>query len=106
MFGFTIFDKTEQKLHERAPAKVTEAGYVDVSGDIARIVFTTDDDDGAYLRITVDQNGQDVPFICSTCLTNSPSLDLGRLYIDGNMDLSQEQHGFSNCHNECEFQGK
>jgi hypothetical protein len=106
-FGFTIYGKSVSGrrgvLHSKSPSYVGGSGYVDVFGDVERLIFKTSNNDGAHLIIKLTKDGLEQPFVCKNCLPNSPSLKLGRLYLDGDMNGPQNLASASNCQNSCEF---
>ena len=101
-FGFTIYG-LNGVLADRKPVSTSLPGYVDVVGEITKIEFKTFNNIGIHLMIKLVKDGKDQPFVCIDCLPNSPSLALGRLYLDGEMNQPMGLPGAANCHHQCEF---
>ena len=90
-------------METRTPSYTYKPGHVDVYGDIKRIEFKTNTNDGGHFFIDVEKNGEKLPFTCTDCLSTSKSLALGKLYLDGDMNGPQGLPGSANCQNQCEF---
>ena len=103
VMGFTIIDKDGITLAERAPFLVSSAGHLDFRGEIHKISFNTNSNDGGNLAIKLVKNGVDQRLMCTNCLVGSQILKLQRLMIDGNMGSTPGTVPGAWCGNQCEF---
>ena len=102
-FGYTLYGSTG-KLKQVEPYRETSAGEITVNQEILRIVFNNGgSNDGLMIIINMTKDGIKQNFRCTNCYGNSPSLRLGRLYLDGNMDGDLDVPNTSNCQITCEF---
>ena len=102
-FGFTFY-RNEKVVYKQEPYFENKSGSVTVTGEVDRIGFETNTNDGIHLLINISQNGEKQNYFCKNCLSNSPSLQLGRLYLDSDMNGPNYLNGASNCKNSCEFE--
>ena len=101
-FGFTLYG-TEGILYRQEPYFESKSGSVTVEGEVVQVDFDTDTNNGIYFLIDITCDGVKQNYFCKNCLPNSPSIQLGLLYLDSNMDWIQDLPGLSNCKNSCEF---
>jgi len=102
-FGFTLYG-SKGMLKEVEPYKENSGGEITVNQTVERIVFNNGgSNDGSMIFINIAKNGIKQNFRCTNCYDNSPSLRLGRLYLDGNMDGDLDVPNTSNCQVTCEF---
>lgn len=102
IIGFTLYGK-EGVLYRQNPHYVNNAGSVTVTGKVVKIEFDTHSNDGLHIFIDVTYEGVKQNYFCKNCLSNSPSLQLGRLYLDVDMNGNKNLPGASNCQTSCEF---
>ena len=102
-FGFTLYGSNGM-LKEVEPYKESSGGEITVNQTVERIVFNNGgSNDAVIVNINMTNNGFKQNFRCTNCYENSPSLRLGRLYLDGNMDGDLDVPNTSNCKVTCEF---
>mgnify|MGYP000157304266 CR=1 FL=1 len=103
IFGFILYGEAGI-LESVDPYFEAGSGEVYTNQEIKRIVFSNDDStDGIYLIINVTKNGEKLNYLCSNCQSSSPSMELGRLYIDGDMNGKMDFPGMAQCRKSCEF---
>ena len=103
VFGFTLYGQNGI-LKGVEPYFEAGSGEVYTNEEIKRIVFSNGDSlDGIYLIINVTKNGEKLNYFCSNCQQRSPSTELGRLYIDGDMNGKTDLPDLAQCKKSCEF---
>ena len=80
-----------------------ESDRIELSSVAERITFETDSTNGFYGLIDVTIDGKTQMYQCIDCLVNSPSTQLGLLYLDLDMNGPQNVPGASNCKKTCTF---
>ena len=93
-------------MYQRIPsiAYVGESDRIELSSVVERITFETDFTNGFYGLINVTMNGEIQMYQCIDCLVNSPSTQLGLIYLDkGIMNGPQNVPDASNCQDTCTF---
>ena len=93
-------------MYQRIPAYADdgESDRIELSSVVERITFETDSWNGFYGLINVTINGETQMYQCIDCLENSPSTQLGLLYLDkGIMNGPQDVPDASNCQDTCTF---
>ena len=68
-----------------------------------RIVFVGTNDGWQGIVSMTGPGNRAVPYICTNCLANSPSKQLGKITLDADMDMDTNLPGHANCQNSCEF---
>ena len=104
-FGFTAYDADSNIIYKRNPI-ATKFGDSDVIliNNVETIKFETNHDDGFLGLINVKMDGVNQLFHCIDCISSSSSTELGRLYVDTDMNgPSQDLPGTANCQNTCTF---
>ena len=104
-FGFSAYDIDHNLLYQRnsSHAAKGDSDRISLASVAESITFKTDSGDGFYGLINVTINGEIQVYECIDCVSNSPSITLGMLYLDTNMDGPQDEPGASNCRNTCTF---
>jgi len=103
-YGYALYGSMGL-LQEVTPYHEDSAGEITVNQDIKRIIFNNGgSSDGLLININITKNGLKKNFRCTNCLPNSPSLQLGRLYLDGNINGGfMNLPNTANCEISCEF---
>jgi len=105
-FGFTLYGTDGNILQQINPYYENGYGDVFVPESIGRIRFDNGgSNDGIHLLINITKNGEHLnnTYYCIDCESDSTSLELGRLYLDGDMDVSTHYSNVANCNTTCEF---
>jgi hypothetical protein len=103
ILGFSLYGKNGL-LEDVPPYFEGGSGEIYTKEKIERIRFHNFEKvDGIYLDINVTKNGEKLDYECVNCLESSTSFDLGRLYLDTDMNGKINQSNTAHCQASCEF---
>ena len=105
-FGFTLYGIDGNILQQIDPYHESAYGEVFMPDVIDRIIFDNGgSNDGIHLLIDITKNGQNLNnmYYCIDCESDSTSIELGHLYLDGDMDIPSDSSNVANCDTTCEF---
>jgi len=105
-FGFTLYDTDGNILQQMDPYHESGYGEIFIPERIGRIKFDNGgSNDGLHLLIDITKNGENLNnlYYCINCENDSTSLEFGRLYMDGDMDVPIDSPNVSNCDTTCDF---
>ena len=103
--GITAFDANNKIVYQRLPSltKFDDSDLIAVD-NIETIRFNTNTGDGFLGLINVKMDGVNQHFECLNCRSSSNTTELGRIYLDTNLDTNDKTPGTAHCDTTCTFQ--